>query len=285
MRYLFAVLVLPVILSLIPVYQLIHHYLLFNPKSLRNARVVICGASTGVGEALAYRYAERGAHVAILARRRKQLERVQANALKLLPVDDSIVEVKADEESPFEDKQRRIGSVSIVVADLAKSPESAILQVLGSKYFMGEIDILVLNHIIGYWDWWLDPNSIHGSSKENSDLLSYPRRKDGLKLAENILRVNSLSYMALATYAMKALVKASDARRRRNNATTYSTTNKNTLVTNSEKSQLIVVSSLAAEVASPKTAPYAASKHAVNGFFSSLRFELEHFKVSKNITL
>jgi hypothetical protein len=42
------------------------------------AQVVICGASTGIGESLALRYAAAGARVVIMARRRPQLEQVCA---------------------------------------------------------------------------------------------------------------------------------------------------------------------------------------------------------------
>lgn len=45
-------------------------------ESLRGARVVVTGASTGIGEELAYHYSRFGAQVVITARREKVLQQV-----------------------------------------------------------------------------------------------------------------------------------------------------------------------------------------------------------------
>lgn len=45
-------------------------------ESLRGARVVVTGASTGIGEQLAYHYARFGAQIVITARREKVLQQV-----------------------------------------------------------------------------------------------------------------------------------------------------------------------------------------------------------------
>lgn len=41
----------------------------FDPAAVKGQRVFIGGASTGIGEQMAYRYATLGAHVALLSRR------------------------------------------------------------------------------------------------------------------------------------------------------------------------------------------------------------------------
>lgn len=46
------------------------------PESLRGARVVVTGASTGIGEQIAYHYARFGAQIVITARREKVLQQV-----------------------------------------------------------------------------------------------------------------------------------------------------------------------------------------------------------------
>lgn len=45
-------------------------------ESLRGARVLVTGASTGIGEQMAYHYAHFGAQIVITARREKVLEQV-----------------------------------------------------------------------------------------------------------------------------------------------------------------------------------------------------------------
>lgn len=46
------------------------------PESLRGARVVVTGASTGIGEQIAYHLARFGAQIVITARREKVLQQV-----------------------------------------------------------------------------------------------------------------------------------------------------------------------------------------------------------------
>ena len=46
------------------------------PESIKGKNVVITGASTGIGEQLAYQYARLGANVVITARREQRLKEV-----------------------------------------------------------------------------------------------------------------------------------------------------------------------------------------------------------------
>ncbi|XP_026199049.1 hydroxysteroid 11-beta-dehydrogenase 1-like protein [Anabas testudineus] len=55
----------------------------FNPESLRGARVLVTGASTGIGEQMAYHYARFGAQIVITARREKVLQQVAEKCLSL----------------------------------------------------------------------------------------------------------------------------------------------------------------------------------------------------------
>ncbi|XP_060889400.1 hydroxysteroid 11-beta-dehydrogenase 1-like protein [Labrus mixtus] len=48
----------------------------FDSESLRGARVLVTGASTGIGEQMAYHYARFGAQIVITARREKVLQQV-----------------------------------------------------------------------------------------------------------------------------------------------------------------------------------------------------------------
>ncbi|KAM3619288.1 uncharacterized protein V6R79_005510 [Siganus canaliculatus] len=55
----------------------------FNAESLKGARVIVTGASTGIGEQMAYHYASFGAQIVITARREKVLQQVAEKCLSL----------------------------------------------------------------------------------------------------------------------------------------------------------------------------------------------------------
>lgn len=55
----------------------------FHAESLRGARVLVTGASTGIGEQMAYHYARFGAQVVITARRGNVLQQVAEKCLSL----------------------------------------------------------------------------------------------------------------------------------------------------------------------------------------------------------
>ena len=65
----------------------------FDPKTLKNQRVVICGASSGIGEEIAYYYSKFGAKVFLAARRWKELERVKRKCKKLGAADAQYIAV------------------------------------------------------------------------------------------------------------------------------------------------------------------------------------------------
>ncbi|XP_028258886.1 hydroxysteroid 11-beta-dehydrogenase 1-like protein [Parambassis ranga] len=55
----------------------------FDAESLRGAKVLVTGASTGIGEQIAYHYARFGAQIVITARREKVLQQVAEKCLTL----------------------------------------------------------------------------------------------------------------------------------------------------------------------------------------------------------
>ncbi|XP_057696209.1 hydroxysteroid 11-beta-dehydrogenase 1-like protein [Corythoichthys intestinalis] len=55
----------------------------FNAESLQGARVLLTGASTGIGEQMAYHYAKFGAQIVITARREQVLQQVAEKCLSL----------------------------------------------------------------------------------------------------------------------------------------------------------------------------------------------------------
>ena len=213
----------------------------------KNIKVFVGGASTGIGEQMAYEYARRGAHVALLSRRETVLKSVAK-------------------------KCKALGAAStvIVTEDVSLGPSAskrALEKALHSPSFGGELDVLVLNHIIGMWDWWLPGNLLEKSadiSAGNLNLLGSPNQNGngvggGFAFVEKMFQVNVFSYIYLATMAMPALTRS--------------------------KGRLVVVSSGAGKMGLPKVAPYSATKFALHGFFDSLRIELDYKDIPVSLTM
>jgi|GEM_PF-6484767 len=73
---------MPLLLTVVPLAQL-YAGASFDPARVRGQRVLVCGASGGIGEQIAYQYARLGAHVALVARRESELKAVAAEARRL----------------------------------------------------------------------------------------------------------------------------------------------------------------------------------------------------------
>ena len=63
----------------------------FDPKDVRNQRVVICGASSGIGEEITFYYSKLGAKVFLAARRAKKLQQVKNKCQELGAADAKYV--------------------------------------------------------------------------------------------------------------------------------------------------------------------------------------------------
>ncbi|XP_042833829.1 hydroxysteroid 11-beta-dehydrogenase 1-like protein isoform X3 [Panthera tigris] len=95
----------------------------FDPASLQGARVLLTGASAGVGEELAYHYARLGSHLVLTAHSEALLQKVVGNCRKL--------------GAP---------KVFYIAADMA-SPEVPERVVQFALDKLGGLDYLVLNHL------------------------------------------------------------------------------------------------------------------------------------------
>lgn len=213
----------------------------------KTVKVFVGGASTGIGEQIAYEYARRGAHVALLSRRETVLKRVAKKCMVL-----------------------GAASAVVVTEDVSSGPiasKRALEKALRSPSFEGELDVLVLNHVIGMWDWWLPDDLLEASSdigKSNIDVLGvHKQNKTGARgdfaFMEKIFKVNVFSYIYLATMAMPSLTRS--------------------------QGRLVIVGSGAGKMGLPKVAPYSASKFALHGFFDSLRIELDYKDIPVSLTM
>jgi short-subunit dehydrogenase len=172
--------------------------------SLKENVVVITGASTGIGEELAYQLASQGAKLVLTARRAAELERVAANV-------------------------RARGAEALVVsADVARESEcKAIINAAIEKF--GRIDTLVNNAGMTMWAKFEDIQDI--------------------TIVERIMQVNYLGAVYCTHHALPHLKKS--------------------------RGRIVSIASLTGLVGVPTRTAYAASKHAMRGFFDSLRIELE----------
>ena len=167
-----------------------------------NKTVWITGASSGIGEALAYAFSRRGAKLILSARRIGELKRVQANCSQPELVD-------------------------ILQMDLSKVDEIAakVEWVIRTK---GEIDILVNNAGI----------SQRSEAKDTS-----------MEVYREIMEVNFFGTICLSNLVMKHFLKR-------------------------DEGQFVIISSITGIVGLPLRTAYTASKHAIEGFYKSLRTEI-----------
>ena len=107
--------------------------------TLDDATALVTGASSGIGEATAHALAERGANVALVARRRNALESIageleadyDANAI----VVDGDVRERATSEAAVEAVTDRFGGLDIVVANAGVGRGSDVETMSDEEYF------------------------------------------------------------------------------------------------------------------------------------------------------
>ena len=170
--------------------------------NFNNKIVWITGASSGIGEALAYAFAKQGEKLVLSARRENELQRV---------------------------KNGCTGSPDILLLpfDLEDTSKVDILTQQVIKYF-GRIDILINN----------------GGISQRSLTKDTP-----IELDRKLMEVNYFSYVALTKSLLPQFIKQNSG-------------------------HIVVISSIAGKFGFHLRSGYSASKHALHGFFESLRMEV-----------
>ncbi len=168
-----------------------------------NEKVVwITGASSGIGEALAYAFANHGAKLVLSARREEELKRVAANC------------------------QTAASNIFILPFDVSKYSDAEVqTQKVLEKF--GRVDILINNAGLSHWS---------------------KIRDMSVDVLRQIIDTNFLGGAALTKAVLPSML-----------------TNKN--------GHVVVVSSILGKIVTPKQAAYNASKHALHGFYDTLRAE------------
>eukprot|EP00826_Nyctotherus_ovalis_P023316 TRINITY_DN1791_c0_g1_i2.p1 TRINITY_DN1791_c0_g1~~TRINITY_DN1791_c0_g1_i2.p1 ORF type:complete len:338 (+),score=81.11 TRINITY_DN1791_c0_g1_i2:28-1014(+) len=189
--------------------------LYFNSKEhpapdFTDKHVLITGGSSGIGENLAYLFANLGAYLTLASNQPEDLKRVKA-ACK----DPSRVQILyLDTSNPRE-------AAKVIRDHLTKNPV---------------LDVLVLNAGISQRDVF---------------------ERTSIDTAEKIMNINFMSYVSISKECIPYLKKS--------------------------KGRISATSSLQGLFGNPARTLYAASKHALQGFFSSLRAELHQDGVSVTV--
>jgi len=182
-------------------------------KRLLNQVVWLTGASSGIGEALAYELATKGTKLILSARRKEELERVKGNC------------VSASQ-----------ANIRVLPLDLSE-PSTLELSVEAAIQVFGHVDILINN------------GGISQRSLANETILDVDRR---------IMEVDYFGTIALTKFILPHFLRR-------------------------KSGQIVVVSSVMGKIGTPYRSGYAAAKHALHGFFDSLRAEL--WKECRNIRI
>jgi short-subunit dehydrogenase len=173
-------------------------------SNIRNKVIWLTGASSGIGEALAYELSRNGAKLILSARRKEELERVKGNCSSSAQAD-----------------------VRTLPLDLSL-PETLMLSTEAAIQIFGHVDILI------------NSAGISQRSFARETLVDVDRR---------IMEVNYFGPVAITKYLLPHFIKRNTG-------------------------HFVIVSSLTGIFGTPYRSGYAASKHALHGFFDSLRAEL-----------
>jgi short-subunit dehydrogenase len=173
----------------------------------------LTGASSGIGEALAYRLAKKGARLILSARRKEELERVKGNCL-----------AKAQPNV-------RVLPLDLELNHTLKLSAEAALQIFG------HIDILINN------------GGISQRSLVADTTVDVDRR---------LMEVNYFAPVTLTKSLIPHFIRKKGG-------------------------HIVNISSLTGKFGTPYRSGYAASKHALHGFFDAVR--AEHFKDNIRVTM
>ncbi|KAJ8290319.1 hypothetical protein GJAV_G00011370 [Gymnothorax javanicus] len=182
-----------------------------KPESQLRGKVVwITGASSGIGEELAYQLARLGARLILSARREEELERVKLCCLSCSSLQEE--------------------DVLVLPLDLLDMDSHQVKMKTAMEHF-GNIDILINN----------------GGRSQRSLFL-----ETNLNVYQSLMELNFLGTVSLTKQALPHMVQRGTG-------------------------AVVTVSSVVGLAGAPLATGYSASKHALQGFFNSLRTELTDY--------
>ncbi|MBX3010289.1 MAG: SDR family oxidoreductase [Caldilineaceae bacterium] len=161
----------------------------------------ITGASSGIGEALAYALSERGARLVLSARRTEELERVRQQC--------------SNADSHF-----------LLPLDLAAVDAEAVAQQVLNHF--GQVELL-----------------IHSGGVSQRATVA----ETSMAIQRRIMEINYFGAVALTQAVLPTMLAR-------------------------KQGHFVVISSLSGKISTPRRSAYAASKHALHGYFDALRAEV-----------
>ncbi|WP_069130582.1 SDR family oxidoreductase [Rhodohalobacter halophilus] len=179
---------------------------------LRKKVIWITGASSGIGEALAYEFNKKGAHLILSARRTGELERVKENC------------------SNHEE------SVKILPLDLAEADQMEAKAVEALAMY-GHVDMLINNGGVSQRSYAVDTE---------------------MSTVRKVMEVNFFGTVGLTKALLPEMIKQ-------------------------KSGHIVVISSVMGKFGTKFRSTYAASKHALHGYFDSLRQELYEHNVNVSL--
>ncbi len=179
---------------------------------LSNKVVWLTGASSGIGEALAYALAKEGTRLILSARRKEELERVKGNC-----------------------EPAAQANIRILPLDLTQ-PSTLQLSTQAAIQLFGHVDLLINN----------------GGISQRSLI-----KDTTLEVDRQLMEVNYFGAVALTKFLLPHFIQRKGG-------------------------HFVSVSSLTGKFGTPYRSGYAASKHALHGFFDAVRAEhfADHIKVT-----
>ncbi|WP_254154965.1 SDR family oxidoreductase [Chryseosolibacter indicus] len=180
---------------------------------IANKVIWITGASSGIGEALAYELAKGKAKLILSARRKEELERVKGNCAASAQPDIRILPLDLENQSTL------------------KLSTDAAIQIFG------HVDILINN----------------GGISQRSLVA-----ETSIEVDRRIMEVNYFGAITLTKYLLAHFIKR-------------------------KQGHFVTVSSVTGKFGTPYRSGYAASKHALHGFFDAVR--AEHYKDNIKVTM
>lgn len=170
---------------------------------LQKKVVWITGASSGIGEALAYEFNKKGGHVILSARRVEELERVKSNC---------------------ENSEQTVRILPLDLAEQNTFPK----KVKEAKEFFGTVDMLINN----------------GGVSQRAFAIN-----STMESIRDIMEVNFFGSVALTKELLPTMVEQ-------------------------KAGHVVVISSVMGKIGTRYRSAYAASKHALHGWFDCLRQEV-----------